>query len=267
MNRNVEPVIADLRLERFHLGELPPGEMKAVEDRLARDPDLRARLEALQASNQEFSRAHPAADVTPAIRQRLAASPQPPLHRKRSSRSLWLASLAPLAAVTLVVLAVWLPNRPGVDGGDDELRMKDNGASLVVYRKTENGSARLEPGARVRQGDQVRIGYRAAGRTQGAILSVDRAGVVTQHLPQAGLRSVSLQSETVVMLDSAYELDAAPGWERIYFITGGASFDLGPILASLRETAAKGSVQSPPRLAVPTGLDQAVFTLSKDDRE
>ena len=47
-----------------------------------------------------------------------------------------------------------------------------------------DGSEELQRGAVVRQGDEIRVGYRASGRAYGAILSIDGRGNLTQHLPR-----------------------------------------------------------------------------------
>ena len=261
MNASGAPPVSNLMLERFRLGELPPEEMRALEARMAGDADLRARFEALTRSDAEIDARYPANEVAGEIRRRLAQAPSGTAERRRTP---WLW-MAPLAAVALVVLAVWVPWR-GREAGGDTVLVKGSGPSLVLYRRVGQGSERIESGAHARQGDQVRVGYRAAGRAYGAIVSVDRAGNVTRHLPMSGSQAAPLKADGAVMLDSSYELDAAPGWERFYFIAADTPFDLEPVTRALREAAGKGRVDAPPRLPLPKTLDQSVFTLAKDDR-
>ena len=52
--------MTDWKLERFRLNELPEEEMKAVQRALDEDPDLRARLEALEGSDREIHESYPA---------------------------------------------------------------------------------------------------------------------------------------------------------------------------------------------------------------
>ena len=61
--------VPDLVLERYRLGELPPAEAEALERRLAVEPELAARLEALDRSDEETRRRYPPAWLAEQIRQ------------------------------------------------------------------------------------------------------------------------------------------------------------------------------------------------------
>ena len=117
----------------------------------------------------------------------------------------------------------------------------------------------------MRQGDQLRIGYRAAGRPYGAIFSIDGRGVLSQHLPGTGERAVALQPSGTTFLDFSYELDDAPRWEVFYLVTADAPFDLEPVRRSVRAAAAAAD-RVPAGLALPRGLSQAAFPVMKDGR-
>jgi hypothetical protein len=239
--------IPDIILERYRLNELPAADAAAVAAHLERDSGLRARLAALEASDAAL-RAHVesiARGLTPAVVQR------------RTPALVWgpVAAVAAIAVVFAVVARTGPANAPAapterVKGADE------NRPALALYRRTADGSERLADGASARAGDVVRVGYHAAGRAYGAIVSVDGRGTVTAHLPVRGDAAVELRPEATVLLDQAYELDDAPRWERFYFVTGDTSFDLEPLLQAARD--------APSRLALPNGLAQSTFTLQKE---
>ena len=135
--------------------------------------------------------------------------------------------------------------------------------ALAVYRKTNTGSETLNDGAIAHRGDLIRLGYRAAGKPYGVILSIDGRGAVTMHLPPNGEQAASLQNEPTVLLDKAYELDDAPRWERFYFVTGETSFLVQPVMDAARRAASSSRPQ--PKLELPKGLEQSIFLLQKEE--
>ena len=227
---------------------------------MALDPELEARLDALRRSEAEIARQHPAPLMDERIRSRarvsgIARSEGRPAGRGR----VWLAP-ALAAAVVALAVGVGVVRSPAPDDG---IRLKGSRAELVVYRKTAAGSERLERGAAAAPGDLIRIGYRAAGQGYGAIVSTDGNGNVTQHLPRSGGRAVALEAGGTVLLDFSYELDDAPRWERFYLVTSDEPFELQPVRQAA-EAVAAGSEAAPPPLELAAGLDQSVFTLTKE---
>lgn len=112
-------------------------------------------------------------------------------------------------------------------------RLKGLQPTLALFRRIPGGAEPLKPGASVRAGDVLRIGYRAAGRSFGAIFSVDGHGNVTRHWPLAGDLAARLApGET--LLPGAFELDDAPSYERFFLLVSEAPFDLTPMLESLQ---------------------------------
>ena len=177
-----------------------------------------------------------------------------------------------IAAATVVLMA-WRdrprigPSGVGSDGATDPDgdRIKGLLPGLAVYRKTAEGSETLADGAVAHTGDLIRIGYHAAGRPYGVILSIDGRGGVTLHLPPDGDRAATLDREATVLLDQAYELDDAPRWERFYFVTGDAPFATALVLDAARRAASPHG-QPPRELALPRGLEQSTFSLQKEER-
>ena len=170
-----------------------------------------------------------------------------------------------MAAILFFVIAR-APSPPSaatsVTDGD---RIKGPAAALSLYRRTAGGSETLADGAIARPGDLVCVGYRSAGPGFGVILSIDDRGIVTMHLPAAGDRAAPLNRGATVLLDAAYELDDAPGWERFYFITGETAFIIAPVADAARR-AAGDHRSAPAALALPHGLEQSTFSLQKEAR-
>ncbi|HXI32174.1 MAG TPA: hypothetical protein VNG89_27230 [Vicinamibacterales bacterium] len=247
--------IPDILLERYRLGELPSEDATTIADRIRRDPALAERIATLERSDRELRGDGVTAAIAAQLRDRLAVRGADSLRRRRSAW--WLAVPAAAAAVAAVALAIAArPASPPVVPQPD--RIKGLQPALAIYRHTAAGSETLADGAIARPGDLLRVGYRAAGRAYGVILSVDGNHTVTMHLPAAGDRAAPLAHQPTVLLDQAYELDAAPLWERFYFVAGDAPFDVRPIVAAARA--------APSLLALPRELDQAIFSLQKEAR-
>jgi hypothetical protein len=165
-----------------------------------------------------------------------------------------------LVAASLV-LVVFLPRMGPIETDGD--RIKGLLPGLAVFRKTDSGSETLADGAIAHSGDVIRLGYRAAGKPYGVILSIDGRGAVTRHLPPNGDQAASLHGEPTVLLDQAYELDDAPRWERFYFVTGETSFAVQPVMDAARRAASNPRPQS--ALELPRGLEQSIFLLHKEE--
>jgi hypothetical protein len=137
---------------------------------------------------------------------------------------------------------------------------------LSVYRRVASGSETLADGAVAHTGDLIRLGYRAAGRAYGVIVSIDGRGAVSLHLPSSGDDAAALGTDATVLLDAAYELDDAPRWERFYLVTGEAPFRVDAVLSAARAAASRASGVPPPELVIPRELEQTTFLLQKEQR-
>lgn len=253
--------IPDILLERYRLKELPADEAARLEDRMRHDEPLRRRLEALDRSDEEIRES----GVLDRLSDRVPRS-------RPVRRRLGAVLMVPAAAGAAVVVALILmprvntpvaPATGRTDASDSPDRIKGLAPSLAVYRRTAEGSETLADGAVAHPGDLLRVGYRAAGRHYGVILSIDGRGSVTVHLPPRADRAATLKGDGTVLLDQAYELDDAPQWERFYFITGEAPFAVAPIVDAVRAAAADRR-QPPPAIALPHGLDQFMFAVQKE---
>ena len=227
----------DWKLERFRLDELPEEEMRAVQKALDEDPDLRARLQALEGSDREIHESYPTDWVARQVARQVARRSE---RRGTPSISRFDPRFA-LAAVVLlaVVFAIYLPgpevpptwDRKGMDG----IRLKGVKPDLLLYRKRASEVEQLADSSMAYAGDLIQVFYRAAGKPFGVIVSVDGRGTVTRHLPASGTRAVRLIQGDPVPLDYSYELDDAPKWERFYFLTADTSFDVRDVTRAAKE--------------------------------
>ncbi len=282
VKRDPEPV-PDLTLEQYLLGELAPPAMARLRARLDREDPLRRRLEDLRQSDEALARVFPAARMAEQVRTRLRErqeiATRSVLDHERTVRSwrrpVWAATAAAIVLLLVTVLPRSIgPGRGGVPRGPDgSVPQGPNGAfprgdqikglepALKLFRKTMTGSELLADSSLACSGDLIRIAYRAAGHPWGAILSMDTRGALTVHLPVGGTTAAALRNEEAVLLDSAYELDDAPGWERFYLIVSDARFALEPLIADTRRAAVPAA--PPDSLILSTGLQQFVFSLRK----
>jgi anti-sigma factor RsiW len=259
--------IPDLLLEQHRLGELGAEDARRLDGLLAATPSLRLRIETLDRDDEEFARRYPSQWLAQRIRARAASRADAPPRDGRPSLR-WGIPLALSAATLLLVLAIpqsYVLQREtsaSVDGPD---RIKGR-PTLAVFRRTDHGSETLADGTIARAGDLVRLGYTGGGRAYGVILSIDGRGAVTMHLPPNGGRAAALRSGRTILLDQAYELDDAPGWERFYFVTSDASFEVAPIVAAARQAAGGDRSTPPGPLPIASRFDQSMFLLEKEVR-
>ena len=249
--------IPDLVLERYRLNELPDRSMRAVAHQLAADPDARQRLEALDASDQEIRQQY---------RGSIVVRDVPAVPRR------WVLRAAVATGLTLLAIAIALPRNPRVQPDENRVKGTTGGhPTLVVYRRTPNGSERLADGDMARPGDLLRVGYAAAGRAFGMILSIDGRGAVTLHLPPdprndgRAVRLAEGEQGKPTLLDAAYELDDAPRTERFFFVTASEPFPVGPVMEAARRAAQAGG--PPVSLALAPGLEQHTFAIQKEGRK
>jgi hypothetical protein len=94
--------VPDLVLERLRLGELPEADARALRARLESDPELRARLEALERSDAELGRKLAAAGLAERARE-LAAQRRRAPRAQPSGRHAWPVPAGLAAAATLAL--------------------------------------------------------------------------------------------------------------------------------------------------------------------
>jgi hypothetical protein len=259
MSEQPDNRVPDITLERYRLKELSATEMARLEQRLGDDEDARHRLAQLAEDEAQLIADGRLAILETRVRQSLAARGGSQPRRRQGMIPAWAMAAAVAASVAL---AFAVPRMMSLRDSGEE-RIKGLEPSLTLYRSVGSGSETLADGAVAHRGDLIRVGYRAAGRAYGVILSIDGRGQVTVHLPGSGDQAATLGREATVLLDQAFELDDAPRFERFYFITANQPFALAPVVAAARRAAAAGGGTAVP-LAVGAGLEQAVSSLLKE---
>ena len=254
--------ISDLMLEQYALGELSEAERSRVQAALEADASVRSRLSDIEASNREILESYPAERIVPVIQERLRSERQAP----HASRRFWptLAVALPTAAALVFLLSFFLVRQNAVA---DQTRVKGATTHLAVFRKTPRGAEELRAGTVAQSGDVLQIGYTAVGARYGVIFSVDGRGTVTWHLP-AGYRGGSqdapaLDSQGVVVLPSAYELDDAPGFERFFLVYSNDPFDVRIAAQAARDLGARPVTADRQSLDLPSGFSQFSLVLKK----
>lgn len=257
-------IIPELKLERYLLGELTEHEAGAIRIAIDRDPGVRARLAALEASNVELLQDHPVGPFVAAVERKL-------LERSRgraTSRRAWVLAPAALAAAALLFVLrptptsdfEWSTASGEQISGD---RFKGEGPQIAVFLKDGVGASRLlAQGSTARSGDVVQVAYKGVGENFGVIISLDGRGHVTRHFPLNGDTASRLRSGGLVPLESAYRLDDAPRAERFFLVTSKNEFEVASVLAAASRPGLDPLRDD--RLPIGPHLAQASFLLKKD---
>lgn len=253
--------IRSLTLERFLLGELPEAERAALDQALAADPGLRARLDELRASNLETTERYRASVVSREIRERS-------LNRRHDSRKALRLNLALAGALATAVVLIGFSPRglaptslPTDNLGTETIQTKGPASALRVFRKTAVGSEPLVSGSRAAKGDLLRLGYQATRGRYGLIVSVDGRNNLTRHWPRQGETAALMQTGGLMLLDQAFELDDAPRFERFYLVTSDHTFAVEAVVRALREG---GSPAAAPGPRLPADLELSKVEIHKE---
>jgi hypothetical protein len=97
------------------------------------------------------------------------------------------------------------------------------------------------------------------------IFSIDGKGLVTLHFPENQADSTLLQPRDRVLLQSAYELDDAPEFERFFFITAQSEIQVGHILDMARSLAQNPGKAKTAKLELPDAYDQYTTLIIKGE--
>ncbi len=258
---NAKP-ISDWWLEQYLQGDCPPERAEVIRVALEQDPELQARLQALEASNRDILFTHPPAKMADKIARRAGR------HEKgRQSQRFSFTWAASLASVVVVVAALFIsyPYLGGPNGGDsgEIIYTKGLEAHLVIFRKLAAGNEQLNEATLVRAGDVLQLSYVAGAGRFGVIVSLDGNGTVTRHYPARGKQAVELNAQGAQLLDFAYELDDAPDFERFFFVTSEQPFAVQDVLNAAQALTRQSVRMHNGALALPDGLASWSLTLPK----
>jgi hypothetical protein len=251
--------VPDLLIEKLLLDELP----QTDKERLLADPEVRRRLQELEAENRRILAEYPPAEMAKAIRNcaRWNDAPGAKGASRKRRRPVPAQRFVPALTFGLLVLVagVFLVIR----GQEAETRLKGGEAFLNVYMKTDAGGQLLTEGQRVSQGTTLQVGYVAGSSSYGVILSVDGRGVVTRHYPLSAVTGLELEGEGEVLLPFAYTLDDAPAFERFFFVVSEKPFAVETVLQAAEELSEEPEDAKNQDLDLPKGLEQSSILLLK----
>jgi len=257
-----------LWLEQAALGELNEGSRATLEARLAAD-ELDGHRDTLLRSNEEILRELPSQRLVEAIKRRAERSKRQDRTQQWMSVAWSTASMVSIAALLIVLYDDFASDgsvitQPG-QGAQQTLeatRIKGLAPHLVVYRKVGDAVERLSDGAKVAAGDVLQVAYVSASARYGVVFSIDGAGAVTFHMPQSG-QSVALAATGETLLGQSYQLDTAPAFERFYLVSADHRFDVALVERAAQDLARSLDRGSRPALALPAGLNQVSFVVTK----
>ena len=255
-------------IERLAHGDLEREAAAVVRARLVaegRVPD--DEIAALARADGLALEAHPPNAVLAEIRRR-AAQPDPRPARRRPF--LLFGATFATAGALVVILAMHV-QPPGLRSSTEPATeptiikgARSTGARLYVYRHAADGDRQLADGARVAPGDLLQLAYTTADQGFGVVLSIDGGGAVTQHWPEPGAtRAAPLRVGGEVRLPSAYELDAAPAFERFFLVRSEQPFDLAHVVAAAHALAARALEARRAPLPLPATFNQISLALEK----
>lgn len=267
-------------LERYLLGELPPERMEELRRLHEADPDFRARLEALMASDAAILELHPPDATLRDIRMRRPSGAAARVEAPRTSRLFHFSHpfpfrlAAPAFAALALGIALLIPaghlrgGAPGsiqatLDPDPDGIRLKGAEAGLAVFRKTRGGSELLAPQSIGRPGDTLQVFYHSRQAAYGVIFSVDGNGSITLHFPEAGGPAAALDAGNMRPLPHAFRLDKAPRLERFFLVTSPEPFSCGLILERAQRSFPPGGAFPDSLVGLDAGFRQYSYTIRK----
>jgi hypothetical protein len=173
--------------------------------------------------------------------------------------------LAPTVAAAALVFSVVGRDppdggKPPVDSGFGDRAKGDAGFSVFLRRGPE--VQELKSGDPARPGDVLQLSYTAAGRAYGVILSIDGAGAVTLHYPEEPRSSTALTPGTIA-LPHSYELDAAPEFERFFFLSSDRPISVEGALARARALAHDRASAQTEKLGLGGGVQEVSTIVRK----
>lgn len=276
--------VPELMIEKLALGELPAGQAAVLRERLGVEGE--ARLAGIERSNAEILREHPPGEVAAEVRRRLARLDDAEAAAPRRGAAGWLLWV-PVAAVAAAVL-FWFAGRDGDERPEvaplvakaetdvvPEAKVGDSQGPETIYLKgdprlmidrVQDGRlTRMASGDVAAPGELLQVAYLANGVQQGVVVSIDGAGVATLHFPANEQGSAMLEQGGRVGLPESYELDAAPGFERFFFVTVDEAeppLEVAKVMEAARELA-KSERAVEGALVLPQGWRQQAIVLRK----
>jgi len=212
------------KLEWYLAGSLSPQESVTIAELELSDEELRARIDALRASN---------AEILAKYRPPVVSWKTNSLSQKLFSGSFMRWTIPALACAALLIVLPLQMQKENVPEEIYATRTKgeigEEAPGLEVWRKSGDSAEKLSPEAAVKAGDIVQLRYIVPHSCYGALLSMDGRGVLTVHLSGNDDRAAPLTPGRPIALKTSYKLDDAPAFEAFYLITALESFYLDSV--------------------------------------
>jgi len=267
--------VTNWELERYILGDLPPHKREQIERIAKEDPDIQRRIEELKKNNLDILQQYPSEKMAPKIMERV--------EKGRKMRTSWIRSLlsskrrflyitpAIASALLLLFIVLSVNRQPSEMSPLKDSRYKGvedvalAGPRIIILKKAGDSAEELKSGGVVRSGDLVQIAYIPERMRFGVIFSIDGRGVVTLHFPEDGNASTALEPETRKLLETSFELDDAPEFERFFFISSMEEVDVETLLKQAKVLASSSDRGKEGELALPDTFNQFSILLLKGE--
>lgn len=267
------PRVRDWDLERLLLQELPPQQAQQLEALVAQQPTLQDTLAHMQQQNTQLLENLPPDMLAREVRRRWAQE-QGAETLARSARRRWVPALLMAGILTCVVLPTALrSDLSALPGGQmdvlrtdapDQTRIKGLTPELRVFRLEGERITRLLDQAKVPPAALIQLSYVSPAQPYGVIVSVDGAGNVTLHAPSQAHEQAKLEPNGEHHLAHAFELDAAPGFERFFLVSSPRPLEVSRVLNAAKRLALDPQQARNGSLQLPSDLQQTSILLEKE---
>ena len=256
----MENKVSMFMLERHRLGELDSQDTVALNKILADDESLHSLMEQLDESDRELRLRYP--DIAslglgensigrrkPRLPNRSSAFPLP---GKKKMRFAGLAAFIAAGIFLPLLYAVFSLNG-GIKAQNTETPQLTDRPKGEIQADLElliflmgSGNAPLPDQTLLEEGNTVQLAYTVpAGKEYyGVIFSVDGRSAITMHYPYRTGQSFRLGSGGRTLLNEAYTLDDAPGYEVFVMAVFDEPPDTETVMRKARETALNNSMSS-----------------------
>lgn len=220
--------VSDFMLEKYRLGDLSPEDHHIIQEAIAEDENLRARIEDIDESDRELRSLYPAEYFS--------------FTKIGKRRNLvWLARIAALVLVCILLPAVYFAtnktqpyNSIPVDRAKGNTQAR---SELSLYLKGDREKTLTEQ-TLLHKGNTVQLAYTVpAGERYGVIFSIDGRSAVTLHYPYREGQSSLMVSGKRTFLNEAYTLDDAPDYEVFVMVVSSEDLEAKAVLLEAKKIA------------------------------
>jgi len=266
-------MLATLLLERYLCGEVTDEEKTLIENECRNNEMLREQLDEMRRSDSEIKQTYMPNTVADEIALKMHREDVRETVKRNKSALIGKNRFSPLPVwsyAVLVAVLLIVPITVKQYGNNSLIGERTKGIKplLTVYRDEGKNYKKLSDNALVSPGDRLQIGYNAAGMKYGIILSVDGNGVLSLHYPEdRATKTVGtlLEQGGEQLLNTSFELDSAPHFERFYFLTSEDTLNVSEIITECEKYFSNGTEVSGSKIGtLPANVTQSTITLNKE---